>query len=1243
MNTQAQEVASREQQRGSLFTRLRSYFVYVPLVYLYTLVLGILSLLSSLFDGSGRLQHWFARLWARMILKTGSIPIQVEGLENIDPSRPVVYAANHLSALDIPVLYATIPGQFRIMAKKELFRYPVLGWHLKRSGQIPIVFGDAHASVGSLKRAGRALRKGLPLMVFPEGGRSATGQLQPFMGGAFFAAIAEQVPVVPIAIVGTYEMLPMNSFHVLPGPVHLIVGQPIPTTGMRLRDMDKLAAQVRELDADPLGLLAAVRLDAQVLLLEVVAGDDVTQAILGLAVVLDLDAAHQFVVDPPELELVDDRAGQEPGVADALDAHLAEHLGDDDLQVLVVDLDPLRAVDVLDLSQEVALDGLLARDPQDVMRDERSLDQWVAGADAVGTVDPQILAVGHEMLALDAALVTDDDRALAAPFLVQQFHAAIDLGDDRRLLGPPGFEELGDPGQAAGDVLGAAHLARGLGQERAGGDHLACVDLDTGSLGDVLVIEGLALGVLDHDLRVQVALVLDDGASDVAGGVGLDLHGLTLDHVVETHLAADLGEDRDVVRIPLAEHLAAVDLLAVVDDHRRPVGHVVLLELAPLGIEDLDFPVARQGDLLALVVGHDVDADELHFAVALRLDILLLDAAGGHAADVESSHGELGAGLADRLGRDDAHGHAHFDELASRQVHAVAAAADAQRGLAGHRAADLDLLDLHLLELARRGEGDHLVFLDDHLVADRVDDVDPADPAADRLGQAHLDLLALVDHALGDALRGAAVFHGDHDVLGDVGELAGQVAAVGRLEGRVGQPLAGAVGRAEVLEHRQPLAEVGLDGRLDDLARGLGHQSAHAGELANLLDTAAGARLGHQENRVQVDLALARVVAQCFHHLGRDPLTGVGPGVQHLVVPLLVGDDSALVQLVVLLDLFFGLGDDLVLGQRGLEVVGRERQARAGRFAKPEVLHPVQERDRLAPTEDLVAVGDDALKLLLPQGQVVKRHLVVQDVIEDDPPHRGLHYHAGSEFLVAVPFELLVRGQPQLDQGVDANLALAVSQEDLVGGGEDHGLALLTDPADRQVVRPHDDVLGRADDRVAVGGAEDVVGRHHQGHGLDLGFDRKRQVHGHLVAVEVGVEPLADQGVNPDRVAFDEHGLERLDAHTVQRRRPVEQDRVIADDLLEDIPDLFASALEHLLGRLDRVGVSQLLEAADDEGLKQLQRDLLGQAALVQLQVRADDDHRPRRVIDALAQQVLAESTLLALDHVGQRLEGPVG
>ena len=316
------------------------------------------------------------------------------------------------------------------------------------------------------------------------------------------------------------------------------------------------------------------------------------------------------------------------------------------------------------------------------------------------------------------------------------------------------------------------------------------------------------------------------------------------------------------------------------------------------------------------------------------------------------------------------------------------------------------------LAAARR---DHLVLFDHDLVGDRVDDVHPADPAPDRLDQADLDLLALVDDPLGDALRGAAVLHGDHDVLGDVGQLARQVAAIGRLERRVGQALAGTVRRAEVLEHREALAEVGLDRRLDDLARRLGHQAAHAGELADLLDAAAGTRLGHQEDRVDVGLALADVVPQRFHHLGGDPLAGVRPGVEHLVVPLLVGDDPALVELVLLGDLLLGLGDDRVLRVRRLQVVGREREARAGRLAEAQVLHPVQERDGLAPAQDLVAVGDDALELLLAEREVVERHPRVEDVVEDDPADRGPDDHAGREFLLAVAPQPPVRRQPQLD------------------------------------------------------------------------------------------------------------------------------------------------------------------------------------------------------------------------------------
>src|SRR5271166_2438083 len=236
--------------KSGLLSRLRSYCIFVPLIYLYTALMGSLSLLSSFIDHGGRMQHWFAVHWARMILATAFVRVQVEGAEHIDPTQPAVYAANHLSALDIAVLYSCLPGQFRIMAKRELFSYPFMGWHLTRSGQIPIDHGDARASLRSLNSASESLRHGMPLAIFPEGGRSRDGRLQNFMGGAFYMAIKAQAPVVPVVLVGTYEHLPMNSFHLRPGLIEMIVGEPIPTTGMIPREMNKLAVRVRETMAE---------------------------------------------------------------------------------------------------------------------------------------------------------------------------------------------------------------------------------------------------------------------------------------------------------------------------------------------------------------------------------------------------------------------------------------------------------------------------------------------------------------------------------------------------------------------------------------------------------------------------------------------------------------------------------------------------------------------------------------------------------------------------------------------------------------------------------------------------------------------------------------------------------------------------------------------------------------------------------------------------------------------------------
>ncbi len=147
---------------------------------------------------------------------------------------------------------------------------------------------------------------------------------------------------------------------------------------------------------------------------------------------------------------------------------------------------------------------------------------------------------------------------------------------------------------------------------------------------------------------------------------------------------------------------------------------------------------------------------------------------------------------------------------------------------------------------------------------------------------------------------------------------------------------------------------------------------------------------------------------------------------------------------------------------------------------------------------------------------------------------------------------------------------------------------------------------------------------------------------GHLVAVEVGVVGGADQRVNADGLALDELRLEGLDRETVQGRGAVQEHGMAARDFLEDVPDLGGLALDHLLGGADGMDVAQLFEAANDERLEQDQGHLLGQTALMELELRADDDDRAAGVINALAEQVLAEAPALALEHVAQGFEGAV-
>jgi 1-acyl-sn-glycerol-3-phosphate acyltransferase len=221
----------------------RSVLITAPLIFLYTGVMGTISVASSLVDARGRLQHACSRIWARMILWTSRVKLRVSGLAHVNPGMPYVLCVNHQSHMDIPIILAALPFQFRFAAKKELFRYPFLGWHLRRSGHVPIDRENPRAAVKSIREAAEAIRGGTAVVIFPEGGTSLDGSIKPFKGGGFMLATKSDAAVVPVTIRGSRLVLPPKTYHVRGGDVEVVIGEPIPPQGM---STGALADRVRE-------------------------------------------------------------------------------------------------------------------------------------------------------------------------------------------------------------------------------------------------------------------------------------------------------------------------------------------------------------------------------------------------------------------------------------------------------------------------------------------------------------------------------------------------------------------------------------------------------------------------------------------------------------------------------------------------------------------------------------------------------------------------------------------------------------------------------------------------------------------------------------------------------------------------------------------------------------------------------------------------------------------------------------
>jgi len=221
----------------------RSLLITAPLIFLYTAVMGSISVVSSLFDSHGRVQHGCARIWSRLILWTAGVRVRVVGLEHIRPNVPYVLCVNHQSHMDIPIILAVFPFRFRFAAKKQLFRYPFLGWHLRRSGHVPVDRENPHAAVKSLREAAETIRRGTPVLIFPEGGTSLDGRIKPFKRGGFMLATRSNAEAVPVTIRGSRRVLAPKTYHVRSGSVEVTVGNPIGSTGL---SSSELANRVRD-------------------------------------------------------------------------------------------------------------------------------------------------------------------------------------------------------------------------------------------------------------------------------------------------------------------------------------------------------------------------------------------------------------------------------------------------------------------------------------------------------------------------------------------------------------------------------------------------------------------------------------------------------------------------------------------------------------------------------------------------------------------------------------------------------------------------------------------------------------------------------------------------------------------------------------------------------------------------------------------------------------------------------------
>lgn len=223
--------------------------IKILLIALWTFFCSLIAFVILIFDRSLRLYFWLSHFFSGGILKISLVKVEKSGLDNFDHNKPYIFVSNHSSQFDIPVLQHSIPNRMGMIFKKELAKIPFFGWQLKWGPYIMIDRKDPEKALKSIEEAKEKISKiGMSVVVFAEGTRSQTGEVQPFKRGAFYLASRSGFPIIPVSISKSIKIMPKGKFRIKGGKVKIHFDKPIPTNQLsNKKDELELMEKVRSI------------------------------------------------------------------------------------------------------------------------------------------------------------------------------------------------------------------------------------------------------------------------------------------------------------------------------------------------------------------------------------------------------------------------------------------------------------------------------------------------------------------------------------------------------------------------------------------------------------------------------------------------------------------------------------------------------------------------------------------------------------------------------------------------------------------------------------------------------------------------------------------------------------------------------------------------------------------------------------------------------------------------------------